>query len=63
MEYKLLIDGQWTGSGLLMAVKNKYNGEIVGILPTARREDVMRLWQPPNVPNRSWQKCRPIMFF
>ena len=40
MEYKLLIDGRWTGSGPLMAVKNKYNGEIVGILPTARREDV-----------------------
>jgi acyl-CoA reductase-like NAD-dependent aldehyde dehydrogenase len=40
MEYKLLIDGQWTGSGPLMEVKNKYNGEVVGILPTARREDV-----------------------
>jgi len=40
MEYKLLIDGQWVGGGSTLEVKNKYNGEIVGVLPTARREDL-----------------------
>lgn len=40
MEYKLLIDGQWIGGGNELEVKNKYNGEIVGTLPTARREDL-----------------------
>lgn len=40
MEYKLLIDGQWIGGGNELEVKNKYNGEIVGVLPTARREDL-----------------------
>jgi acyl-CoA reductase-like NAD-dependent aldehyde dehydrogenase len=40
MEYKLLIDGQWVGGGSLLEVKNKYNGETVGVLPTARKEDL-----------------------
>jgi len=40
MEYRLLIDGQWTGSGPQLEVKNKYNGETVGVLPTASRADV-----------------------
>ncbi len=40
MEYKLLIDGQWVDGGAVMEVKNKYNGEIVGTVATARREDV-----------------------
>ncbi len=40
MEYKLLIDGQWVNAGAIMEVKNKYNGQTVGVLPTARREDV-----------------------
>jgi acyl-CoA reductase-like NAD-dependent aldehyde dehydrogenase len=40
MEYKLLIDGQWIGGGNELEVKNKYNGEIVGVLPAARREDL-----------------------
>ena len=40
MEYKLFIDGQWVEGGSLMEVKNKYTGEIVGSLPTARREDL-----------------------
>ena len=26
MEYKLLIDGQWGGSGTPLEVKNKYSG-------------------------------------
>ncbi len=40
MEYKLLIDGQWVRGGSSLEVKNKYNGEIVGVLPTARKEDL-----------------------
>ncbi len=40
MEEKLLIDGQWVSGGPLMEVKNKYNGQVIGALPTARRVDV-----------------------
>ncbi len=40
MDYKLLIDGQWVEAGPLMEVKNKYDGKIVGTVPTARKEDV-----------------------
>ena len=40
MEYKLLIDGQWVEGGPPLEVKNKYNGSIVGVLPSARREDL-----------------------
>jgi acyl-CoA reductase-like NAD-dependent aldehyde dehydrogenase len=40
MEYKLLIDGQWVDGGSLMEVKNKYTGDVIGALPTARREDL-----------------------
>ena len=40
MEYKLLIDGQWVEGGSALEVKNKYNGDLIGTLPTARREDV-----------------------
>jgi acyl-CoA reductase-like NAD-dependent aldehyde dehydrogenase len=40
MEYKLLIDGQWVDGGSALEVKNKYNGETIGTLSTARREDV-----------------------
>ncbi len=40
MEYKLLIDGQWVGGGAQLEVKNKYNGEVIGVLPTARKEDL-----------------------
>jgi acyl-CoA reductase-like NAD-dependent aldehyde dehydrogenase len=40
MEYKLLIDGQWVAGGAALEVKNKYNGQTVGVLPTARREDL-----------------------
>jgi acyl-CoA reductase-like NAD-dependent aldehyde dehydrogenase len=42
MEYKLLIDGQWVGDGAALEVKNKYNGQTVGVLPIARREDLDR---------------------
>jgi acyl-CoA reductase-like NAD-dependent aldehyde dehydrogenase len=40
VEYKLLIDGQWVDGGPALEVKNKYNGKVIGVLPTARREDV-----------------------
>lgn len=42
MEYKLLVDGQWIGSGDPLEVKNKYDGSTVGILLTASREDLDR---------------------
>src|SRR5262245_12210497 len=42
VDYKLLIDGQWVGSGSPLEVKNKYNGSTVGVLPTASREDLDR---------------------
>jgi acyl-CoA reductase-like NAD-dependent aldehyde dehydrogenase len=40
MEYKLFIDGQWVDGGPQLEVKNKYDGSVVGVLPTARREDL-----------------------
>ncbi len=40
MENKLLIDGQWIDGGSGMEVKNKYNGDTIGIIPTSRHEDV-----------------------
>ncbi len=40
MEYKLLIDGQWGGSGTPLEVKNKYSGETVGVIQTATKEDL-----------------------
>src|SRR5436190_184848 len=42
MEYKLLIDGQWTGSGTPLEVKNKYDGSTVGVIATATKEDLNR---------------------
>ncbi len=39
-DYRLLIDGQWVEAGPAFAVKNKYNGEVLANVPTARREDV-----------------------
>jgi acyl-CoA reductase-like NAD-dependent aldehyde dehydrogenase len=40
VEYKLLIGGEWTGSGDPLEVKNKYDGSILGVLPTASRDDL-----------------------
>ncbi|HEY3473402.1 MAG TPA: aldehyde dehydrogenase family protein [Anaerolineales bacterium] len=42
MEYKLLINGEWKGDGDSLEVKNKYDGSIVGVLPTASRDDLDR---------------------
>ena len=40
MEAKLLIDGQWVDGGPLLEVRNKYTGQALGAVATARREDV-----------------------
>jgi acyl-CoA reductase-like NAD-dependent aldehyde dehydrogenase len=40
MEYKLFINGQWVAGGPSQEVKNKYTGEVIAVLSTARREDV-----------------------
>jgi acyl-CoA reductase-like NAD-dependent aldehyde dehydrogenase len=40
VEYKLLIGGEWTGSGDPLEVKNKYDGSVIGVLPTASRDDL-----------------------
>lgn len=40
MEYKLFIDGKWVSAGALLEVRNKYNGDLIATLPSARREDV-----------------------
>ncbi|GMV32285.1 MAG: aldehyde dehydrogenase family protein [Chloroflexi bacterium CFX1] len=42
MEYKLLIDGQWGGSGTPLEVKNKYSGQTIGAVATATKEDLNR---------------------
>lgn len=41
-EYKLLIDGEWIGSGTHLEVKNKYDESLVGVLPTASKDDLNR---------------------
>lgn len=38
MDYKLLIAGEWVGGGTLLEVTNKYNGKVVGTLPSASSE-------------------------
>ena len=40
MEYKLLVNGQWINGGTPLEVKNKYNGQTIGVVPTARQEDL-----------------------
>ncbi len=39
-EAKLYIGGRWVDGGAPLEVRNKYSGEVIGTLPTARREDV-----------------------
>lgn len=39
-EHRLLIDGQWVEGGPPFEVRNKYSGEVLASLPTARNEDV-----------------------
>jgi len=40
MESKLFIGGRWVAGGPPLEVKNKYNGEVVGVVVTARQEEV-----------------------
>jgi acyl-CoA reductase-like NAD-dependent aldehyde dehydrogenase len=40
MEHKLFINGQWVSGGPLLEVKNKYTGDSIAAVHTARREDV-----------------------
>jgi acyl-CoA reductase-like NAD-dependent aldehyde dehydrogenase len=40
LECQLFLNGQWVDGGPALTVTNKYSGEIIGALPTARREDV-----------------------
>lgn len=40
MEAKLLLGGKWVAGGPPLEVKNKYNGEVIGTVATARQEDV-----------------------
>lgn len=40
MESKLFIGGRWVDGGPPFEVKNKYNGEVIGTVVTARQEDV-----------------------
>jgi len=40
LEGRLFIDGRWVEGGPPVEVRNKYSGEVIGALPTARREDV-----------------------
>jgi acyl-CoA reductase-like NAD-dependent aldehyde dehydrogenase len=37
---RLFIGGHWVGGGEPLEVRNKYTGEVLATLPTARREDV-----------------------
>lgn len=40
MQTQLFINGQWVEGGSLLEVRNKYTQEVIGTLPTARREDL-----------------------
>lgn len=40
LEGRLLIGGRWVEGGAPLEVRNKYTGEVVATMPTARREDV-----------------------
>jgi acyl-CoA reductase-like NAD-dependent aldehyde dehydrogenase len=37
---KLLVGGRWVDGGAPLEVKNKYTGEVIGVLPQSRPEDV-----------------------
>ncbi|MDR5703515.1 MAG: aldehyde dehydrogenase family protein, partial [Armatimonadota bacterium] len=39
-EARLFIGGRWVSGGPELEVRNKYTGEVIATLPTARREDV-----------------------
>ena len=39
-EAKLYIGGQWVSGGPPLEVRNKYSGDVIGTVPTAREDDV-----------------------
>lgn len=40
MEFKLFIGGRWVDGGSVIEVKNKYSGEVIAAVVTARKNDV-----------------------
>lgn len=44
-EYGMLIDGEWVLSAATFEVINPYNGEVLGVVPKASKEDVNRAVQ------------------
>ena len=44
-EYGMLINGEWVSSAETFEVVNPYNGEVLGVVPKASREDVDRAVQ------------------
>jgi acyl-CoA reductase-like NAD-dependent aldehyde dehydrogenase len=40
MEYRLFINGRWVKGGELIEVRNKYTGDVIGAVTSARKEDV-----------------------
>jgi len=40
MEHKLFINGNWVDGGAALEVTNKYDRKPIGVVPTARRQDV-----------------------
>ena len=40
MDYKLFIGGKWVDGGEPQEIRNKFSQEIIGRVPTARREEV-----------------------
>lgn len=44
-EYKLFIGGQWVRGGEPIEVTNKFTGEVIGAVDTARKEDLERAIQ------------------
>lgn len=39
-EHRLFIGGEWVVGGPMLEVTNKYSGEVIGAVPTARRQEV-----------------------
>jgi len=44
-EFSMLINGEWVSSDETFEVRNPYNGDVLGVVPKANREDVNRAVQ------------------
>ncbi len=53
-EAQLFIEGRWVGGGSPLEVRNKYNGEVIASVPTAREEEV-------EASIAAACKCAPVM--